>query len=348
MKNWQYKLSKTGSVFLLALLLLALPASAMAAPLGAPSKEDKVVIGGTYTLSSGNSLDGNLVVLTGVVTLEADSIVNGDVVVFGGTVSIEGSIQGNLVALGGVIDLEDTALVRGDMIAPSSVVSRSPEAQIEGQVITDGGLIWGEDIQFSGDMPVQPFGGVYSPLLKLLGVLFQSFFLSAIAVLVVVLAPKPIQRTRDASLVNPLVAGGLGLFTQVVFVATLIFLGLLSILIITIPFTLLGMFVTVLAFVIGMGMGWFAMGLEVGKRVQDALKQNWTPGLQAGLGTFIITFVVGSFGIFLWSFLGGMFTFAVASIGLGAVLLTRFGTRTYVPPVSVDDEDVEVALEETD
>ncbi len=53
--------------------------------------DDKVVFGGTYTLESGQTLDGNLVIFGGAVTTEADSTVNGDVALLGGVAEIGGN-----------------------------------------------------------------------------------------------------------------------------------------------------------------------------------------------------------------------------------------------------------------
>ncbi len=46
---------------------------------------DKLVLGGVYTLDSGETLTGSLIVLGGSVTLEAGSTVTGDVVLLGGS-----------------------------------------------------------------------------------------------------------------------------------------------------------------------------------------------------------------------------------------------------------------------
>ena len=58
--------------------------------------DDKVVFGGTYTLESGQSLDGDLVIFGGAVTTEADSTVNGDIVLIGGVVEVGGLHAGLL------------------------------------------------------------------------------------------------------------------------------------------------------------------------------------------------------------------------------------------------------------
>ena len=103
----------------------------------APVMDDEVVFFGTYTLESGERLDGSLIVFGGVVKLKEDSLVTGDVLVFGGNVTASGDIERGLVAIGGVVSLTETAVVQGDLIAPATVVRRDEGARIYGQIITE-------------------------------------------------------------------------------------------------------------------------------------------------------------------------------------------------------------------
>jgi hypothetical protein len=57
--------------------------------------------------------------------------------------------------------------------------------------------------------------------------------------------------------------------------------------------------------------------------------------LAAALGVFIITFLSR-----LPFCLGGIFGVMIGAIGLGAVLLTRFGTRPYPDQPAHDDVDL--------
>jgi purine-cytosine permease-like protein len=99
-------------------------------------------------------------------------------------------------------------------------------------------------------------------------------------------------------------------------------------------------------------LGWLAVGARIGRRFLRALKAGKvTPLWSASLGTLIITLVaVGLSNAFCLSPLGWLLTFLVGCFGLGAVVLTRFGTVHYVPgqgatrtketaqPVVVEDE----------
>ena len=69
--------------------LLAVPRTASAKSMDVPVLDDKVVFGESFTLESGETLDGSLIILGGVVLLEEGSFVMGDVVVLGGNLTIE-------------------------------------------------------------------------------------------------------------------------------------------------------------------------------------------------------------------------------------------------------------------
>jgi hypothetical protein len=81
-------------------------------------------------------------------------------------------------------------------------------------------------------------------------------------------------------------------------------------------------------------LGWLALGMEVGVRISQMFKGEWPLPLAAGLGVFILNLVAQGVGFI--PCIGGMLSGLVGFIGLGAVLMTRFGTRTitlFVTPV---------------
>ena len=157
--------------------------------------------------------------------------------------------------------------------------------------------------------------------------MFQIFSISAVAIVLILFVPTQAKRTADAISGFPILSGGLGLLTLVVSAFLLV---ILTILIITIPISFL------LFIVLGLGLffGWIAIGQEIGRRIGAAFGQDWSNPVQAGVGTFALTFVVSSFNFVFWDIVGWMVGITVAAVGLGAVLLTRFGTRDYIPAIS--------------
>jgi len=304
-----------------------------------PMLDDEVVLFGTYRLESGDTLSGSLVVFGGVVTLEEGSVVDGDVVVFGGNVTVDGVITGGLVGIGGVVSLTETAEVRGDLIAPATVVRRDEGAKIFGQIITEN--VPRVNIELPEDVPSIPeitqpsftnnVSRALQPVLSFFTTLARALVFSAVSVLALLLMPKNGKRVRTALEGNPGLSGGFGLLSVAVFVTAVVMLALLSITVILIPVTIPMIIVLSLALALSLLFGLMAAGAEVGRRMMNALKQTWSPTLQIAIGSFSLSFVLGLLSIGLWGVLGGLMTAVVSAMGLGAVLLTRFGTRDYVP-----------------
>jgi hypothetical protein len=87
--------------------------------------------------------------------------------------------------------------------------------------------------------------------------------------------------------------------------------------------------VGLIVFIAALLFGWFAFGSAIGARLGAALKwQNVSPALTAGLGASLLTFTAQLFD--LVPCVGWVVPFLLAAVGLGAVTLTRFGTRPYL------------------
>jgi hypothetical protein len=320
---------------LVLILAFALPVSAFAGGL----QEGRVVFGGTYTLRSGETLDGDLAILGGAAFLEQGSTIDGNVIVLGGNLDADGEIKGDLVVIGGNANLGPNTVVRGDAVTFGGNVNTG-NARIEGDLVSGEGLDfplefrWGRDIV----LPWRTFTGFrISTEARVIGFLFQCFMLAALAVLVVIFWPNPTGRVASAVVDQPVVAGGLGLLTIIVAPILLI---LLMITICLAPVSILGLILLVIAAVFG----WVALGLEVGQRLAKALNQEYQPVVAAGLGTLVLSLVVNGIGFI--PCVGWLIPFLVAALGLGGVLLTRFGAQAYMPAMKVTPTPDEASLVE--
>jgi hypothetical protein len=132
--------------------------------------------------------------------------------------------------------------------------------------------------------------------------------------------PKPVERAGSAAVSQPIVAGGLGCLTLIVVPFLIV---LMAITIIGIPLS----FLAVVALVVAVVFGWIAIGVEVGRRMVEAFDWEIHPAASGGIGTLTVGFVVG--GIGLIQCIGWLAPLLVGSAGLGAVILTRFGSREY-------------------
>jgi hypothetical protein len=298
---------------------------------------DKLVLGGTFTLARGETLDGNLFIVGGTARLEKDSVVEKNVMVMGGTLSVEGIIEGDVNLVGGLVTLVEGSVVGGDVNALGGNLLRDEGARVDGKVNTDipgmfpfvlPGRIqipnWGEwSLIQPGDLRVPRFDIALNPFWDGIWLLFRSFLWAAMAVLVVLFLPKYSERASEAAFSQPLIAGGLGCLTVLVVPLILV---LLAITICGIPVSVIGVILLSIAWAYGV----IVIGMEVGKRLAQLVKQDWATPVSACVGTFFLTLVVNSIGALL-PCIGWLAPGIVGVVGLGAVVLTRFGTQNYPP-----------------
>ncbi len=312
---------------LLLVAALAFPWTAQAKAL----PDGKVVMGGSYTLKAGERLDGDLVVFGGSATIEDGAVVYGDVALFGGALDVAGTVQGDVAAFGGAASLRNTAYVSGNLVSFGGRVSRAEGAVVNGEVVS------GQNgpFDFARQYDAFPYGGVFSayggsPLggltrlfFRLMWFLFQVFTLSALAVLALMFLETPVRRITEAAQSQPALSGGVGCLTLAVVPAMLFVLALTVLLL---PVSVLGL----LALVLLALYGWVAMGYAVGRRLAESLGQPWGAPIAAGVGTFILSLVVGGVGKTI-PCVGWLLPLAAAGLGLGAVILTQLGSKTYPP-----------------
>ena len=313
-------------LLVLAILILLTPAVWAQEPTGG----DRLVIGQAFVLAEGEEVDGNLVVLGGSATLEDGSVVRGDVAIFGGSATVAGTVQGNVAVFGGSITLEDTAVVEGDLATIGGSVSRAPDAVVSGEVF--GGeiplpFLNRFDRPFSPERPWPPLptaresqrAGVWGVLGSLVAWQFRTLgtalFLALLGVVLVALAPRAMGRIASAAAGGAFVSFGMGLLTLVVGVL----LGLLLLIA-----CCLGLVVW-LALGVAWLVGWVAVGLWLGQRLLQALNvRNASSIGEVALGVFLITVLTQ-----LPACIGFFIGLVIGCMGLGAVVLTRFGTRSF-------------------
>jgi hypothetical protein len=312
---------------LLVFLLIAafLPSTVSAKTLN----DDKVVFGGTFKLSEGDTLNGDLIILGGTATLVQDSTVTGDIVLVGGALTSGGTVNGNVIVVGGSAHLKSSAYIFGDLITASSSVEQDSGATIAGSVKQNFTIPF--PVPFSGNKQPSPDikPGItvpnLNPLLETSRIGFRSFGVAILAMLLAMILPNSLKRVIHPILTAPIIAGGFGLLT--VFLTPIV-LVMIAITIIGIPIALLG--ILVLAF--ASFLGWAAIGTEIGNRIARGFKSQWHIAVSAGVGTLLLTLVSEFIGII--PCLGWVIPFLVSIIGLGAVFLTKLGTRQHITNIT--------------
>lgn len=307
----------------LAVMLLAVASPALAYGGGRP--DGKVIWGEDFTLPSGDSVDGDLVVFGGNVELEEDSRVEGSVIVWGGNLEVAGTVEGDVAAFGGSVTLLEEAVIEGDVVVSGGSIEREEGAVVEGQVITSPGEAW--EIPFVPRIvtvpPINPVVAQPRPGHGILGVLWaivrgvaMVVVMAGLAGLVVLLWPQPTARVGETCVRAPLASFGVGLLTVIIVVALLV----------SICLTVVGVVAGIAAGVAAV-FGWIALGVAIGERLlsRGTAHPFWT----AVLGTGLLTLVSVLFDVI--PCVGWIAGFLVMCVGLGAVILTRFGTTIYVP-----------------
>ena len=325
------KMLKTLTLLFLLVLLIA-PASPAYAQSGEPGK---IVFGDNYTLESGEELNGDLVVFGGNVTVEEDANLNGNLVVFGGTISSNGNLNGDVVVFGGQISLDENAVVAGDVVTIGGQLTQAEGAEIKGEVVKNVS----PDIQIpSGRIPpdVTPpsVNFDFNPFWTVASLFYRAVILAALAMLVVVFLKPQMENVSQAIVSQPVMSGGVGLLTVFGGPISIVVVALVMIItLILIPVAAVVVFLGVLAIALAWLFGMIALGNEVGERFTQSINQSWAPAFTAGFGTFLLMLVGGAIGEI--PCVGWLFVALIGFVGIGAAVLTRFGTRPLQPvPVS--------------
>ena len=332
---------KRALVVCLAILLFVLAAGPVLADSG---EEAKVILGGSFTLHSGEVLSQDLVAFGGEVVLEEDSLVNGDIVLLGGSLSVSGKVNGDVVAIGSRLILNNNTVINGDLVALGSL-ERAPGAQVRGSTVRGGdldirGLERLQELEVLKQLPTQvrlydwrmgTWGGWGYQAFRFI---MTTLALMAVGVLITLFIPKQTELVGRTMIRSSLPSLGFGVLT---FTVMTLATPVLVIICIGIPVAI----VLWLAGSLAVLFGWLTAGLLIGRRIFQGFKAAETPAmLEIATGVAILSLLSAI------PCVGPLFTLLVACWGFGAVILTRCGTATYptpepphTPPVSPTEEE---------
>jgi len=282
----------------------------------------------------------------GDVTVAEDEAVGDDVVVILGSAHIQGRVDGAVVAVGGSVHLGPKADIGGDVTAVGGGVERSTGAVVAGQI---------NEVRFSSPSfgPFvrvrpwrnwswfgNPFGNPFGPSVDLVATLIRVGVIGLFAALIVAMVPGPVKRVADRVTGEPWRAGLVGLAAQLLFVPLLVLtVVILAVSIIGIPLLLLvpfGLVAVLLAFLLGFAGTGCAVGQLIGRRSGGSVP-TLLASLAIGLAVVWALTVCARFaglaglpvrvilGVVLLA--GFLVEYLAWTVGLGAVLLSRFGRR---------------------
>jgi hypothetical protein len=270
-----------------------------------------LVTRGNHRIESGDVVAGELLVLNGEIVIEEGAQVTGSIYQLGGTVQADGEIGRDLDILGGSLSLGPHARVAGNLNEGGGKVERSPEATISGKERT------------SADLPeVLPLWSQQSLGDRLLQSVYRALLMAVLAFLAVHLVGNPVARVTQAAVGFPVAAGSLGMLAGIVGLVLLVFMAFTIILI---PMSALVLLMLAAASAYGL----LALGSAFGRRLASVLRWDAPPALAAALGTLLLVLLSDACAFF--PVVGALVSISIVSVGLGAVLLTRFGAQGFVP-----------------
>lgn len=273
--------------------------------------EDGLVSGtlifeGTHQFSRETVLLGDVLVQAGTAEFAAGSHVAGSVYVVGGELLLHGIIAGDLVVLDGEVTLGPQAVVAGDLrLGGAGTVQLAETAVVQGETITGLALPQTQAESTGWDDTVRWLVGAL--LLAALGGLWTRR------------QPRSLHHVAEAATAHWPAAGALGLLALLVLPILLVMMAFTVVLL---PLVL----VLSLAIFLVLGLGIIALGNWLGEWLWVWRKRPYAPGRATFLGTLLLM------GLFIVPWLGNGLFLATAVLLFGAVLLSRFGTRSFEPP----------------
>ena len=297
--------------------LLALLVLAACAPTSEGRYSLTVITQGQHTLASSETWPGHVYVLGGELTVPAGAGLGGSLSLLGGRARVDGRVAGDVVVLDGAARLGPTAEVGGGVRQGGGTLDLHPQAVVQGGVAAGSGLRVPSGGGWLGGAGTRD---VVNGLVQALVVAVAAYGLARYL-------PRPLGRVTEAVTRYPVVAGAVGLLAGVV---GLVLLVLLAFTIVLIPVAFVGGFVLLLAVVYG----WAACGVVVGRWLARRTSWRLTPPVAASAGAFLLLAVSAL--LRPVPVLTDVAALGTVAVGLGAVLLTRFGLRAFVPSAEVE------------
>jgi hypothetical protein len=282
----------------------------------------------------------------GDVAVAEDEAIGDDVVAIFGTARVDGRVDGNVVAVGGSVHLGPRADVRGDVTAVGGSVDRAGTTVVSGQ-INEIRIAAPTFAPFAEFRPFRnwhwfegPFRNPFGGSIDLVATLVRVGLLGLLAALMIAVVPAPVRRVADRVATEPWRAGFVGLAAQLLFVPLLVItVVVLAVSIIGIPLLLLvpfGLLAAAVALVMGFSGAACAIGRWAGRRAGGdvpGLLVSLVVGLAIVFALTITAKFLGLAGLPVQIVLGSVLVvgflveYVAWTVGLGGVLLSRFGRR---------------------
>ena len=290
------------------------------------------------------------------ITIPEGRVIEGDVVAVGGSITVLGRVKGNAVSVGGTVHVKGKGVVEGDAVSLGGGVQTSDSASVGGSDVSVGKIDFGNMCRMWPAMGAAGLLGTGAWLVKLLVGLLITLFLSWISLLIfrqrLEHAAGVVHERFGKSIAMGLLGWVLLVLAIPAGVIALILTGAIAIVILCI--TIIGIPVAVLlvvALVVGVigivtgaiyaaFLAYLTGAMFLGRRVFGA-RVATKPLLAIAAGVLLIAVlkaaaeVIGALSFFAFhpvgmafGFAAGLLSFIVATAGLGALIIGRFGKGT--------------------
>ncbi len=259
----------------------------------------------------------NIIKVGGDITIEEGKRVN-HVIAIGGQVTLYGAADGNVVSIGDSVVLASSSIVGGNVISCGGVIARGHGSEVYGSLTEINTSNFSEILATILNSDWEGWSWLFAifSIILYLGLLVLS-------ILLVLLIPKPIRIISDAAERRPYRSGFWGLI-GLILVVPLAFLLTISVIgVVLVP-------LEISIAIAGGLIGFVAVARLVGHRIFVVLKKPDQTYLRETIWGVTFLWFVG------WiPYVGWMLKVLVLVLGLGAVLVTRFGT--YRKPIKVKE-----------
>lgn len=314
----------------LALLATSFVSPAAAQTPGRRSADSVAVWLANAEREAGIELPSSDAIRSGDVTIGSGETITGDVVTVSGSIDVAGTVDGDVVALGGSVVVRPGARITGSVVAAG------------GEVELEGGLVEGEVVEtvLRATEIAPPVRG--SPVVLALA---WAGVLAVIGLVALLLARRNLERVAEAvrlkfgrSFLTGIV-GQLAFFPALLAIIVVLAITIVGILVI--PIALVA-FLTAVAGAAALGFlaVAYASGDSVLRRGSAISPASVGLALFCGLGIYVIAWLLAAalteiaiVGMLVRAIVG-LVTWVALTVGFGATILTRGGSRDIVPDVS--------------
>jgi hypothetical protein len=261
-----------------------------------------------------------------------NEFVRGDLVVFGGNAMIEGRVGGNVVVIGGNIRARSGSVIKGDAVVIGGMLDEDDDIVIAGERV-----IINDFFPVNSLWMFSPEGRVFKFVFMPVGLFVQL----VLAYLVLLFLRERILKSEEYLSANYLKNFGVGVLSAIIAFFGLIVLSVL------LAITIIGIPLAVLLWISCAGIlifAWTVFALSLGRLVAKRLQiQSDSVFLMVFIGAVVINLpsvIALGLGLGIPGFLAplslvftvlGLFITGFAHLaGIGALILSRFGSRPLV------------------